>query len=269
MRVRATSAAAGGYFDIRFGDCPSLSPQIRFKVCDLRTVVVSPVFVTTKKEPYVYEDALALTNAVQEANGIFSQAGVQIVMNEPDVIELGSMIDVDGDDTNTIQQLYALTNGLEGITAFAVPEIKSADGFSTPSLWKIAFNRTLEICGQILAHEIGHALGLRDIYSTVNQRESTRLRMPFRRPMACLDDWSGGSGVQRFYARGCTLDEIVERCLMNGVTVGLSTDIPYDSLYGWSVTNIVGNAKQFGFIKVPIGESRFIFTTNSLNRLSR
>ena len=91
----------------------------------------------------------------------------------------------------------------------------------------------------------------------------------FRLRMASPDDWSGGSGVQRFYERGRTLDEIVERCLMNGVTFGLSTDIPHDSLYGWTVTNIVGNAKQYGFVKVPIGESRFIFTTNSFNGIRR
>ena len=56
---------------------------------------------------------------------------------------------------------------------------------------------------------------------------------------------------------------------MNGVTVGLSVDIPFDRLYGWTITNIVGNVKQYGFVRVPIGESLFTFTTNSLNSIAR
>ena len=110
VRVRATSAATGGYFDIRFGDCPSLSPQIRFKVCDLRSVVVSPVFVATQNSPYTFDGATALTNAVKEANDIFSQAGVQIVMNEPVVIELDQAFTPDYNDDASIERLYALTN---------------------------------------------------------------------------------------------------------------------------------------------------------------
>ena len=269
VRVRATSAATGGYFDIRFGDCPSLSPQIWFKACDLRTVVVSPVFVTQSDKPYASDDAVAFSNAVEVANDIFSQAGVQIVMNEPVVIELDKAFTPDYNDDASIERLYALTNGLEGITVFSVPDIRNASGFSSPNLWKLAFNRTPNICGEVLAHEIAHALGLRDIYSTINENESTRLRMPFRRVMAGSGDWSGGSGIQRFYERGRTLDEIVERCLMNGVTVGLSVDIPFDRLYGWTITNIVGNVKQYGFARVPIGESLFTFTTNSFNSITR
>ena len=48
--------------------------------------------VTNRAKPYGCEEAMALTNAVQEANDIFSQAGVQIVMNEPVVVELEEMI---------------------------------------------------------------------------------------------------------------------------------------------------------------------------------
>ena len=166
------------------------------------------MFVTTKKKPYTHDEAVALTNAVQEANDIFSQAGVQIVMNEPVVIELDKAFTPDYNDDASIERLYALTNGLEGITVFSVPDIKNASGFSSPNVWKLAFNRTPNICGEILAHEIGHALGLRDIYSTTNENESTRLRMPFRRVMAGSGDWSGGSGMQRFYERGRTLDEL-------------------------------------------------------------
>ena len=56
---------------------------------------------------------------------------------------------------------------------------------------------------------------------------------------------------------------------MNGDTAGLSIDIPFDRIRGWTVTNIVGKVKQFGLVKVPIGESKFIFTTNTFNSITR
>ena len=63
-----------------------------------------------------------------------------------------------------------------------------------PELWKLAFDRSRGFDGLVLAHEIGHAFGLCDIYSIMGEDESTRLRMPFVRYMASPMDWSGGSG---------------------------------------------------------------------------
>ena len=125
------------------------------------------------------------------------------------------------------------------------------------------------LCGLVLAHEIGHALGLRDIYSIIGENEATRLAMPFRRQMATPADWNGGSGVQRFYRCGITLADIADRCLMNGDGDVATIDLPCESLVGWAVTNQVGNVKCYGFVRVPIGESKFLFTTNSFNSIMR
>ena len=270
VRVRATSAAAtGGFFDIKFGNCPSISPQINFKVCDLRMITVSPVFVATQKQPYTDNGPLSFQEAIQEASDIFSQAGVELVMNNPAVIQLDELFKIDYNDDASLARLCSLTNGLAGITVFSIPEMKNAAGVAFPELWKIAIDRSTSLSGLALAHEIGHALGLRDIYSIVGKNQATRLVMPFRRQMATNADWSGGSGVQRFYRRGITLADIADRCLMNGDGDAATIDLPYESLVGWTVTNQVGNVKRYGFARVPIGETKFIFTTNAYNNIMR
>jgi len=67
----------------------------------------------------------------------------------------------------------------------------------------------------------------------------------------------------------CEDDAIADRCLMNGDNNGGMIDIPYQNLVGWAVTNRVDGVDYHCYARVPIGESKFIFTTNSLNIITR
>lgn len=78
-----------------------------------------------------------------------------------------------------------------------------------------------------LAHEIGHACGLEDIY---DEKQNLSLSDTMNPSISSLQgDWSGGSG--RGYYKNAH-KELVKKLLMFGFTSDTKMDISFDRIYG-------------------------------------
>ena len=84
--------------------------------------------------------------------------------------------------------------------------------------------------GKVLAHEIGHACGLKDIYLGTNwQYESRSIKSTFS-PYG----WTGGNDSVNYLSTGLTYSNIVETLLMHGVATSGNWDIPFVGMQGAS-----------------------------------
>jgi len=96
-----------------------------------------------------------------------------------------------------------------------------------------------------LAHEIGHAFGLHDIYRSNSQKRGNGedlLEIPTYVKASSQNvpsDWNGGcdgrnSPGTRYYEYGCTMHKLYSRMMMNGVKSfgDVGRDITAGNVYG-------------------------------------
>ena len=119
-----------------------------------------------------------------------------------------------------------------------------------------------------LAHEVGHSLGLSDIYVSNDESETNVLpadllsvRSDMVRREFVPEDWSNdcgsgyngkGIGGSRYYRAGLKMSELIPRLLMYGIDSPRSRDIPLGPVYGVWYKWIDGN-KRWSKDFVPIG----------------
>ena len=90
-----------------------------------------------------------------------------------------------------------------------------------------------------LAHEIGHACDLRDIYCTVSN-EVIAVFYEGVKQSWMSQDWNNGTGC-RFYDPMLAQHQAVKRLLMFGKGDGEKCDIPLGSVYGRDDNGDLGN----------------------------
>ena len=105
-----------------------------------------------------------------------------------------------------------------------------------------------------LAHEIGHAFGLSDIYASNREKDADipvaseqHIYREFISESCCMDDWNGGCRGRgacgtRYYPPATTLDAVLHRLLMYGagggeddgrdLTIGSVRGVWYKSIGG-------------------------------------
>jgi len=115
----------------------------------------------------------------------------------------------------------------------------SSKAIAANSEWGLVATKRAD--GVDLAHEIGHALGLRDVYiSNQDDKASSDPLLEiaaYEKPSASnlSGDWNGGcygkgTAGTRYYRSGLSMQEVVSRMLMNGVRG--SDDCPRDITNG-------------------------------------
>ena len=83
-----------------------------------------------------------------------------------------------------------------------------------------------------LAHEIGHACGLYDIYYWKENVDWSELLAAVKQNWAS-SDWNNGTG-SRFYGAATSQADLIKRLLMLGEGSDIKSDIPLGNVYGIS-----------------------------------
>ena len=185
--------------------------------------------------PFTHE---GVTNSINQANAKLCYAA--ITLNLVEIKEVNNtlwqtVVYGSGGPSPQMVEFEAVTNPSNGIKLFFVKEIvhvngvDHAAGLRRPNAIAIS-PRANHIT---LAHEVGHACGLSDIY---DYRKVGNNLMLLPGPVASDRmnplDWAGG-----FYADGLQQAELVQRLLMYGYTNDRKQCIPHGNVFGLNAQN--------------------------------
>ena len=233
--------------EIHFGDAVSSMPKFEFKVLEPRTVKLRAWVIG--RDSVWCRSGDDVRGMVSTANDIFAQIGVTLQLVEPIVftnIPAAYNVAIDEPNANqfSMSQLTSLTNGTDGLECYFVNDITGSiplDGANHEEGMVLASTAD----GITLAHEVGHAFGLRDIYvsNEIYTNNTVSLKVVGTEVMPCAEkmpwDWNygcigGGAGGVRFYRKGTTMHDVIGRMLMNGVRQNNTAprDITFGNVYG-------------------------------------
>ena len=238
---------------VQFGDAESPRPAFFAKV-------VQPM--TVRLRAWVVGDEMAwartqseIRDLVAEADDIYEQAGVNVELIEPIVFtNIEAAYNVTYNESRpgklTKEQLVGLnvdTGALECYFVNGFVDAPQVLGINCAS----GMVMTAGADGRTLAHEIGHALGMEDIYASnvgaTNETVSLKSISATERPKCVFmeSDWNlgcdgHGDGGCRFYGKHVFLRDIFDRMLMNGErhTSSGGRDITMGDIHGVSYTGV-------------------------------
>ena len=259
-RVVVTPTAADGVVTVeaRFnGD--EIQPQFVLPVVQPRTIPVKVVVIEPPNEKESEEwKGNVISTMLDTANEIFTQVGIRFeLIGAPENVGrtndwILASVDIytnsvgKGCRTKTAsRQAAALFNeyeAAEGVTMYFVGAITNSNAVGFRSGSNIVIGKESPKAG--LAHELGHFLGLKDIYYVkvgVYNGEPALIRLNIRNDPVSFEtfrpgtgDWGDETG-RGFYERDDTLASVIDRLLMHGIKkltdVG---DIPDNQVYGIS-----------------------------------
>ena len=251
------SAGVYSRLSLQFGDCPSARPAFGTEIVQSRVIdvlVASVVKVRGGREWHVDN------REIDRASTIFAQAGIRLnVHMHSEPIEFRGADSIVAEEENSWSGLRMLVPETDGLVVMVVPVINgTSSGFSFGT-----GHREIVIdpncVGDLLAHEIGHALGLEDIYG--DSWDNPFGRKSLQRVVAhgCVSseqfkkaqDWNGGSGA-RYYAYSFPRAYLIPRLLMCGSSLlAGSVDLPLSSVKG--VGAVTENASFFQDVMCPVG----------------
>ena len=258
VRVCTTGAAeTNARIDLQFGDALSAQPSFGVKVVEPKVVTILEVpLVKVQGGMERHLDS----QAVKRAELIFEQVGVQL-----NISQYGKSVEfigVDGimaENEGTWSGLRGLLPEWKKLMVFVVPMINgSALAFSCGTGAREIVTDS-NCVGDLLAHEIGHALGLEDVYadswdSSFGKRSLRRVIADgtiSSRHFSDSNDWNGGSG-ERYYPYDAMRAYLMPRFLMCGASTSSgSIDLPLDKVKG--VGALTSNAADFKDEMCPIG----------------
>ena len=191
-----------------------------------------------------------MRNLVSVANDIYSQVGVNIELVEPIVTtNITAAYNVTYDEPEpgklTKEELVALNAGTGMLECYFINcfvDDLQILGMNCES----GMAMTASADGRTLAHEIGHAFGLEDIYvsnvASTNEMVSLKAVSSTERPRYLFmeSDWNlgcegHGEGGCRFYGKATMHEDLLDRMLMNGMRhghIGGGRDITMGNVHG-------------------------------------
>ena len=236
-----------------------IQPQFVLPVVQPRTIPVKVVVIEPPNEKESEEwKGNVISTMLDTANEIFTQVGIRFeLIGAPENVGrtndwILASVDIYTNSVGKVcrtktasRQAAALFNeyeAAEGVTMYFVGAITNSNAVVFRSGSNIVIGKESPKAG--LAHELGHFLGLKDIYYVkvgVYNGEPALIRLNIRNDPVSFEtfrpgtgDWGDETG-RGFYERDDTLASVIDRLLMHGIKkltdVG---DIPDNQVYGIS-----------------------------------
>lgn len=218
------------------------SPICEAKVVP-ETVVPVHAFIICDASGNLARQPSDIQTLLSGANQIYSQVGSRFNLSSLSVITNQTWMNVPRSPSGgwpVFRNIVSYTNGTGGIELYFNRSIVGANGLTSPSGVLIANSGN----PNTVAHELGHAQGLPDIYHSRNNGAIAvtgvvgRIRMP--------SDW-GSSSAEGYYPPNLSQSNLIERLLMFGVGSSSKRDLPSGDIDGvwrpiyttdpWQTTN--------------------------------
>ena len=236
------------------------APEISFVGHNRRTIPVRFMVTCDRYGNYPAASATQCTNWVRDANAIFDQIGITLVLQSVaftnrlewweldytnNVVKAALRSSLTTDEGFEIYVIDHLVNSFDQISAFNSPEGTIIQGTTSPST---------------LAHELGHQLGFLDIYNNGGQYATNSVPDNLVSQAWMPHDWTGDQSVS-YYRHELRHWETLRRLLMYGREspgVASGIDIPLGDIYGvWykvlNQSNILTRVYYTDF--APVGQN--------------
>ena len=209
-----------------------------------------------------------VTSALSTANEIYKQVAMNFAQNGSiTYITNSALLDIPR-ESNLFPYIYpnlwdvtSCASNTGGLEVYFVRQIGEAYGLADTRFWKgiaIASNAP----APVMAHEIGHACRLSDIYDNQNGVYVSMSELP--QPSWEAQDWNNGPSPQ-YYAPGRTQVELLQRLLMFGEGgVSSACDIPLGKVYGVGISS--GTNYVRGLIKVGLDNAGYPMDRNPVSQ---
>ena len=169
-----------------------------------------------------------LLEKVDEVNRIWHQAGVRFsVASMHEIVDASLLTHSAVSNTwPTLTPMFSHTNGTGGVELYVVDSLGTAAGLSRGSEIAVCGSAS----GSTLAHELGHAMGLKDIYPTDLTNANVRVSGP--PTLARLpSDW-GSDSEEGYYPRETMQTNVIHSLLMDGSGLRSGTVLPFGRVHG-------------------------------------
>ena len=173
-----------------------------------------------------------ITNQVAQVNKFFSQVAMSFEIASLNFTNDEHYAEISIDNPAQYLSLYNVTNNTGGLEVYFVNKVLGgAVGFYLPSNGVVVGR--VNAVSTTLAHEIGHACGLSDIYTDVDETPLAVSGNPL--PSRFTHDWG-------WYPHYMTQADVIRRLLMFGFNSDTKGDISRGDIYGLWYTNVLNAA---------------------------
>ncbi len=240
--VTVNGTGLGGFgLTVNVGDAFDPVPHIEGRVVEEAEIKVYPFILSNGGTQAV--DASFVQNQLDRANLIYRQAGIHFVLQPIAVMETNAWTYLQLDATGDWPEFWTLVNthhGLDGVEAYFVRSIEDANGLTAHGGIAISSHAR----SVTLAHELGHSMGVPDIYATRTNIPSVT---GFVQAAWAPHDWSGDTN-ESYYAPELMQSNLLRRLVMYGVGIDSKADVPMGDIRG-----IAKEAGQYQHRLVPLG----------------
>ena len=268
VTVRGVST---GYetLSVNIGGQTNNAPKFQVSVVNMATVNLRAWIIENLQEQLRPIEPNEVRQMVNDANDIYAQIGVKlslaepiVITNIPDAYNALYYLQTNAISTWSSGRIVDIASGTGGLECYFINGFVDKDHIKAINE-KHGIVVTSRATRYTLAHEIGHAFGMDDIYSTNSdvKESGDPLFSISNSEMASYChmryDWNGGcnghgSGGVRYYRQGAMMKDIVSRMLMLGLVgeVDEGRDIANGDVYGVGFTNGVSRIWFKGDVNV-------------------
>lgn len=236
--IRVRGAECGDVkLEVQIGDARSRRPCFHAKVVTNSVIDVSTWVISDGVTPAVSEERVS--EMLAKANEVWKQVGIFFRNDGYQVTNRADMLDVGYTPTNGLPTIYdvaALNPATDRIKVYFVNSIKNVNGSYNVNATTLRHGIVVSSTATIttLAHELGHALGLKDIYVSYQGIPQNAYGLVEEAKMP--DDWNGGTG-QRYYKPGTGMESLIPKLIMYGGGGTSRADVTIGDVYGLWYSN--------------------------------
>ena len=173
-----------------------------------------------------------ISNIVEDVNLIFRQVDMSFEIVSLLCTNDDSIARIDKSNWTQISNLVDIAHNTDGLELYFVDDIT---GLSVAFSAKGGIVLKKGVNSHTVAHEIGHACGLSDIYTKDENETMFVTGLPSKNRMP--DDWG-------WYPRSMGQSDVIKQLLMYGVSSPDKADISYGDIHGVYYTNIWNRATR-------------------------